>query len=266
MAALDASSTSPTSASSSTNTFRSSATSPDTALFEPSSKDGKSASVSQSRFRDTETPSRTGSSFKPTETLKRPRNIEHKDPMDNLGDMGLENGWPATAGLTSGNIFPPRKNQKGDAKEESYLRCVTCQEVLSAHSVTKVPCRDQYCVDCIQELFSASLVDDSLFLPRCCRQNINPDAIREFLTPDLVTAYLEKKVEAETLDRTYCSDPRCSVFLKPENITGNCATCPKCNKETCTMCKAPRFVFYSFTAPYCSSCLNNYTLPPSHVS
>jgi hypothetical protein len=240
LTAPDASSTSPSSAASSTNGFT--ATRPATTSSELSNHDEMSASVSQNRFSDSETPSKAGSSVTPAENFKQPRINEDEDHMDRLEVNDSESNGMATVGQTSSNVFPPRKKHKGDGKV-CYLKCVACQENLIADSVTKVPCGDQYCIDCIQGLFSASFVDDSLFPPRCCRQHIDPDAIQEFLTADLITAYREKKLEVETLDRTYCSDPRCSIFLKPENITGEHATCPKCNKATCTICKAPRFVF-----------------------
>ena len=129
------------------------------------------------------------------------------------------------------------KSEKG--KEVARLECVVCQDHVVAHNATKLPCGDQYCAYCLQELFNTSLVDESLFPPRCCRQPIDPEKIEEFLTPAIIAAHFEKKIEFETVDRTYCSDPRCSIFIHAEHISGECATCPECKKVTCTMCKAP---------------------------
>jgi hypothetical protein len=39
------------------------------------------------------------------------------------------------------------------------------------------------------------------------------------LTAELVTQYEQKKIELDTPDRTYCSNPLCSVFIRLEDIT-----------------------------------------------
>jgi hypothetical protein len=52
-------------------------------------------------------------------------------------------------------------------------------------------------------LFRASMIDDSLFPPRCCRQPITTNSVRAFLTAELAMQYEQKKTELDTLDRTY---------------------------------------------------------------
>ena len=47
-----------------------------------------------------------------------------------------------------------------------------------------------------------------------------------------------KKVEFDTPNRTYCSNPLCSAFKRPESIINEQDTCPGCNTITCTLCKA----------------------------
>ncbi|KUJ24245.1 uncharacterized protein LY89DRAFT_572440 [Mollisia scopiformis] len=122
----------------------------------------------------------------------------------------------------------------------THERCVSCDEFLFPQEVEiDIPCNHMYCVQCIEELFSQSLVDESLFPPRCCKQPIPVDNVREILAPDFIQTFQDKKQEIETVDRTYCSDPRCSIFMRPKNISGDRATCPTCQQVTCTMCKAP---------------------------
>jgi len=118
-------------------------------------------------------------------------------------------------------------------------RCVSCMEDIPPTDVAQLPCEHYYCGPCILQLFNTSLVDETLFPPRCCQQLIPPAKFHAFLTPELIKSYVKKKQELETTDRTYCSDPSCSTFMRPENIAGDCATCPECKKVTCTMCKAP---------------------------
>ncbi|KAH6664454.1 IBR domain-containing protein [Halenospora varia] len=117
-------------------------------------------------------------------------------------------------------------------------RCTACQELIRFCDMARVPCNHEYCRDCLQELFRASMTDDSLFPPRCCRQPITIGAVRIFLTAGLITQYEQKKVEFDTPDRTYCSNALCSAFIRPEGIMNEQATCPDCSTVTCTLCKA----------------------------
>jgi len=83
-----------------------------------------------------------------------------------------------------------------------------------------------------------SLKDEFLFPPRCCRQAIPSYTFSDFLPPEIIKLYHEKKEEFETLDKTYCSDAQCSTLLRPVEIIGDKGTCSKCGQITCTMCKA----------------------------
>ncbi|KAH8586700.1 hypothetical protein B0O99DRAFT_665658 [Bisporella sp. PMI_857] len=119
-----------------------------------------------------------------------------------------------------------------------YRRCVACREHVQFYHTARVPCSHEYCRNCLQDLFRAPMTDDSLFPPRCCRQPITTGPIRIFLTEDLVHLYEQKKVEFDTPNRTYCSNPHCSAFNWLDNIENDQATCPDCDTITCTLCKA----------------------------
>jgi hypothetical protein len=82
------------------------------------------------------------------------------------------------------------------------------------------------------------MTDDSLFPPKCCRQPLVSGGVRIFLTPELVKEYERKKIEYDTPNRTYCSNPVCSSFIKLGDIANELATCTECGTITCTMCKA----------------------------
>jgi hypothetical protein len=117
--------------------------------------------------------------------------------------------------------------------------CTACQEHVVFFQLARAPCGHEYCRDCLRGLFLASLGDDSLFPPRCCRQSIaTGSSIRIFLTGELIQRYERKKIEFDTPDRTYCSNPPCSAFIRVENIANEEASCPNCLMVTCTICKA----------------------------
>ena len=108
----------------------------------------------------------------------------------------------------------------------AYRRCTACQEHIRFFA--RVPCGHEYCRECLKGPFQASMTDDSLFPPRCCRQSITTGRVRVFLTVDLIKQYEQKKVEFDTPDRTYCSNPLCSAFLRLQDITDEQAFCPDC--------------------------------------
>lgn len=75
------------------------------------------------------------------------------------------------------------------------------------------------------------------FPPRCCGWDIELGPVRIWLDEDIIYDFLKKKVEYETLNKTYCSGRTCSEFILPENIVDDVGTCPYCLATTCTLCK-----------------------------
>lgn len=116
-------------------------------------------------------------------------------------------------------------------------QCVACQEDKPKFDTTEVPCTHTYCRSCISELFGIALTDESLFPPRCCRQEITPESVTTFLSAALLRRFRSKAVELRTTNRTYCVWPTCSTFIPTGFISGDTATCPACEQKTCTICK-----------------------------
>ncbi|CAM1504890.1 Fc.00g024810.m01.CDS01 [Cosmosporella sp. VM-42] len=116
-------------------------------------------------------------------------------------------------------------------------KCISCQDEYSLTDVARCPCSHEYCRGCLALLFEASMKDETLFPPRCCTQPIPIDINRIFLPPELVGEFNAKKVELETIDRTYCHDATCSTFVPLQFIKGNVAHCVRCSKKTCSICK-----------------------------
>ena len=121
--------------------------------------------------------------------------------------------------------------------EPLYRTCESCREHVRFYDVARVPCGHEYCRECLRELYSHAMTDDTLFPPRCCRQPITSGGVRLFLTSELIHQYEKKKIELDTPNRTYCSNPLCSVFINLKDIANDQAVCPECDTVTCTMCK-----------------------------
>ncbi|KAL2828190.1 IBR finger domain protein [Aspergillus cavernicola] len=145
--------------------------------------------------------------------------------------MGVANGTETEQAESS-----TRAAQRN--RQPSRIRqCVACREQAAFVNVARAPCQHEYCRSCLEGLFKASMTDESLFPPRCCRQPINMSVARIFLNADLVQQYETKKVEFETPNRTYCYSVSCAAFIGTSHITGEVATCPDCRHTTCTNCK-----------------------------
>ena len=118
--------------------------------------------------------------------------------------------------------------------------CVICQDPIHGTEV-RAPCGHHYDPGCILDLFRSAITDESLFPPRCCRQNIPLYSVRPLLSAEIVEQFTEKQRELSTFRRVYCSNPRCSRFLGP--VTQGWATrplvcpAPGCGARTCSGCR-----------------------------
>ncbi|KAI9731487.1 MAG: hypothetical protein M1834_004607 [Cirrosporium novae-zelandiae] len=91
-------------------------------------------------------------------------------------------------------------------------QCISYQDETPFFDVTRRPCDDEYCRNCLQDLFSASLIDKSLFPPRCCG----------------------KPFDLKPRDPVYFS----AQILYKKYITGDIVSCSVCTTTTCTICKS----------------------------
>ncbi len=126
-----------------------------------------------------------------------------------------------------------------DPVRRSLVReCEACREPKKSFDVISAPCGHEYCRDCLRDLFQTSLTDESLFPPRCCRQYITINSVAIFLTRKLKDEFERKKIEFSTPNRTYCSQPSCSTFIRLEEVHGDSGTCSECGTDTCVICKS----------------------------
>jgi len=148
------------------------------------------------------------------------------------------------AGSPIVNNAPPRRGPTALRRLTGH-NCVICMDPIYNIEV-RAPCSDYYCKDCILELFESATRDESLFPPRCCRQNIPLESVRPHMTADLVKLFEAKTTEFGTLKRVYCANSTCSHFLGEQiesafwhwfKPTFKCAA-QGCGTSTCTRCKS----------------------------
>ncbi|KAI1471700.1 uncharacterized protein F4812DRAFT_467676 [Daldinia caldariorum] len=115
--------------------------------------------------------------------------------------------------------------------------CLACNDMTELARLVEAPCEHEYCLHCLEQLFRNATTDETLYPPRCCRQQIPLEPNQRFLPNDLVTTFREKAVEFSTPNRTYCHQATCSVFIHPDTYVNNVATCRTCRSSTCITCK-----------------------------
>ncbi|KAI6006746.1 hypothetical protein EDC04DRAFT_2582872, partial [Pisolithus marmoratus] len=119
--------------------------------------------------------------------------------------------------------------------------CVICQDPVHGSEI-RAPCGHYYDIPCITDLFQSATRDESLYPPRCCRQDIPLSQVQPHLSRDLLTQFQEKSREFGTLNRVYCARQTCSRFLGPltETMFGvkvyDCSA-PDCGTRTCANCR-----------------------------
>ena len=120
-------------------------------------------------------------------------------------------------------------------------RCVACGDEKEFFEVARVPCKNghEYCRECLAQLFQLSMTDETLFPPRCCSEPIPLQRVRFFLPSVLAKEFEAKEPELRTKNRTYCHDRICATFIPIHAIENDVASCPRCERTTCTMCKQP---------------------------
>jgi hypothetical protein len=115
--------------------------------------------------------------------------------------------------------------------------CVACSETFLKTQLLTGSCSHRYCHECLEHLLKNTLLDESLFPPKCCRRKLPIESARALISAETWTRYEEKKIENKDRSRTYCCDPQCSTYILPTQPRAQNATCKKCTKKTCTVCK-----------------------------
>ncbi|KAI6849897.1 hypothetical protein KC332_g3618 [Hortaea werneckii] len=122
------------------------------------------------------------------------------------------------------------------------IECAACgdeAEDEDSNNFCHVPCGHWYCDECLQTLFRATITDESLFPPGCCKQPFEFIAIRPHLPEELAAQFEAKKEELGNKNRIYCTRPTCSAFIGTDHRNERVAVCPDCKSETCMACKGP---------------------------
>lgn len=124
------------------------------------------------------------------------------------------------------------------------IPCESCGKDVSAGQVIKFPCGHKYDTDCVLELVTFCLYEQS-GLPRskCCDEPLPLEDLG--LDDDIVEGFREKAEEFIVSDPLYCSNDECNMFLGSATnqialhplgvscpICGTISTCPTCTRPS----------------------------------
>ncbi|KAF5026776.1 hypothetical protein F66182_1130 [Fusarium sp. NRRL 66182] len=119
--------------------------------------------------------------------------------------------------------------------------CVSCLDDFHPKDVIKVPCHN-YCHDCFVRLVSTACQNEQQWPPKCCLNEIPSKTILRFVPANLKKIFEERSKEWELPlgERVYCSDPSCSLWIRPKriNISRRQGVCDR-SHQTCTICRGP---------------------------
>lgn len=128
-----------------------------------------------------------------------------------------------------------------DVSEFRPVLCKICEDSMPAISCVKLPCDHHCCQDCLLDWFQNIICNAARCPPECCDGiRIDDNEVLAHLRPDVVHDFEDKKIELSTTDRTFCSEPACQRFIRPEFVSTELATCQRCGTLTCSKCKRGR--------------------------
>jgi IBR domain, a half RING-finger domain len=130
----------------------------------------------------------------------------------------------------------PESEQIEDTGHQELVPCNVCMDDFDSRNVLTLQCHHHCCRESLNEIFRGATTDESRYPPRCC-EPIPFEQSQRLLEGQVAREFLEKQVEWETKDRTYCSNRGCLRFIRPENIRGKDAKCTSCRTRTCSHCK-----------------------------
>lgn len=152
------------------------------------------------------------------------------------GKQAEQAGQAEKTGQPESSTHAARRGDKSPARTRNCVVCFQDKDILDT---TPLICGHDICSGCMNNFFERSLVDESIFPPQCCTKPIPLDRARIVLKEGLVEKFEKRRVEIETINRTYCHVPDCRAFIDPASIAGVVGICPECDATTCTMCKHP---------------------------
>ncbi|KAI5255307.1 hypothetical protein E4T42_02009 [Aureobasidium subglaciale] len=154
-------------------------------------------------------------------------------------DTGCEIPSKSTSSQADKSPRPkPTVTKTPSSLEGPHQECTVCCRVEPTSKIYVSPCGHRYCHKCVSHRFESALRDETLWPPRCCRQNWpDPPVFLDILESEICTRAFSRMVEARIpiRERLYCAG--CSAWICNRNSVAN-VRCNNCGTSTCASCKA----------------------------
>ncbi|KAI1150510.1 hypothetical protein F4825DRAFT_452364 [Nemania diffusa] len=123
--------------------------------------------------------------------------------------------------------------------QEAEVECVSCLDDFDPKDTVKAPCH-HYCKPCFRRLIASACQNEQHWPPKCCLNTIPESTITPNIEADQQLEYRERAQEwnLPIAQRIYCSEPGCSLFIRPAQIDAAeaVARCAE-GHATCTHCR-----------------------------
>ncbi|MCO5578541.1 hypothetical protein L7F22_032384 [Adiantum nelumboides] len=142
-------------------------------------------------------------------------------------------------------------SHRGEPSSSQLQECVICCVTVprDAMYIASCPNRHTYHSRCLLALIHASMKDESLMPPVCCKVRIDENLFLPLLNEEDRDEFIRKREEFGTKDRLYCNNVSCSEFLGAvEREAKQLKKCDRCGNETCKACKGPWHGYKSICA------------------
>ncbi|KAK5630066.1 hypothetical protein RRF57_005781 [Xylaria bambusicola] len=188
----------------------------------------------------------------PTELLKRSPGVRGLMKLFRKRNSGPEDGEPSAAGAArrAGEYRTHSAKRsivldlinKVKEPEAPDVECVSCLDDFASSETVRAPCHN-YCKPCFYRLIASACQNEQHWPPKCCLNTIPETTVHQNVSPQQWQEYAERAVEwnQSVADRIYCSQPECSLFIRPEYVilAQGVARCTD-GHSTCTICRNPQ--------------------------
>ncbi|KAL0938737.1 IBR domain-containing protein [Colletotrichum truncatum] len=139
---------------------------------------------------------------------------------------------------------PSDENKTSQSKQNHSpdVECVSCLDDFAPKETVKVVCHS-YCHDCFERLIATACQNEQQWPPKCCLNDIPFRTILRYVSKDLGKTYKERSDEWKIPigDRLYCSQPDCSLWIKPDQVNPGLRVARCTNGHwSCTICRGPQ--------------------------
>ncbi|OXV10289.1 hypothetical protein Egran_01952 [Elaphomyces granulatus] len=135
----------------------------------------------------------------------------------------------------------PYQNQKPVAEDSGFKRLLKDRRAIG--NLVSLKCQHKYCTTCFAKMVSTTMLNESIFPPKCCLQEIPLKTILSNLKYDQREKYKLKAQEyaVNHEDRWYCPSSSCGVWIPLSKIKTRSALqkCFRCRISICSICRGP---------------------------